>query len=196
VGDAQTAGADDVGFVLDLINALSETYNLDHRRIYATGVSNGAMFAYRLACELSGKIAAVAAVSGTMEVEIARNCAPTRPISILHIHGTADPFAKWDGWESKSGGKLLSVPATIGRWIELNKCSTEPQVTLQKGDVTCETHHQCAGGAEVTLCKVQGGGHTWPGSSLQLPLRLLLGPTNKDVNASELIWEFFARHAM
>jgi polyhydroxybutyrate depolymerase len=190
VGKASELGIDDVGFVTKLMDSLTESLAINRSRIYLTGLSNGAVFAYRLACTIGAKVAAIGVVAGAIASAIARNCVPTHPIAILHIHGTADRIAPWN-----SGGPVLSVAGTIQRWVEWNGCSTEPRVTLQKGQVTCVTYRGCAAGAEVSLCRIEGGGHTWPGSPSPT-WRSVLGSTNEDINASEFIWDFFARHSL
>jgi polyhydroxybutyrate depolymerase len=191
IGKASELGIDDVGFVTKLIDSLTDSLAIDSSRVYLAGMSNGAVFAYRLACTIGAKLAAIGVVAGAIASAIAENCVPTHPISILHIHGTADPIAPWD-----SGGPVLSVAGTIQRWVEWNDCSTDPHVTLQKGQVTCMTYRGCGAGAEVSLCRIEGGGHTWPGSSPLTAWRSILGSTNEDIDASEFIWDFFAFHSL
>jgi polyhydroxybutyrate depolymerase len=196
VGLAESEGVDDVDFIARLIDALSAEFKIDERRIYAAGMSNGGMFAYRLACELKGRIAAVASVAGPLPPEIAAHCDEAGAVSILHIQGTADPIVPWAGGEASSGGKILSADATIRQWASVNKCSEQSTVTLSKGNVLCRSNEGCAKGAEVTLCTVDGGGHTWPGSRPLDLLESVVGPTNQDVNATEMIWDFFSHHEL
>jgi polyhydroxybutyrate depolymerase len=199
IGEAQARGIDDVGFIRTLIDALSRTLNIDSKRVYATGMSNGGIFVYRLACELADKIAAVAVVAGAIAPDTDRECTPSRPIAVLHIHGSADRFAPWTGGKTKGGGKIESIPATVRGWVNRNKCSTVSKVTLQRNQVTCVTYDQCQGRGEITLCRIEGGGHTWPGGwegKHPFVFRRMLGPVNFDINASELIWQFFVRHPM
>jgi polyhydroxybutyrate depolymerase len=194
VGLAESAGVDDVGFIARLIDLLTHEFNIDQRRIYAAGISNGGMFAYRLACELNNRIAAVASVAGSLPPDIARNCSATGPISVLHIHGTADRIVPWAGGETTSGGRILSVDATVAQSAKTAKCDNEPIITLQTGRVACKTYRGCATEAEVGLCRIEGGGHTWPGSQASAAWESIVGPTNEDVNASDIIWLFFSRH--
>jgi polyhydroxybutyrate depolymerase len=196
VGLAESVGVDDVGFIARLIDDLSHELNIDPRRIYAAGMSNGGMFAYRLACELKGRIAAVASVAGPLPPEIAGSCHAAGAISVLHIHGTADRIVPWDGGETTSGGKILSVDATIQQWANASKCSDSPTVTFKKGSVECQSYRNCAHETEVSLCRVEGGGHTWPGSEISRLLQSAVGPTNQDVNATGMIWDFFSRHPL
>jgi polyhydroxybutyrate depolymerase len=188
-GEAEAKGVDDVGFVDALLDTLTERYKIDPNRIYASGMSNGGFFSHRLACERSTKFAAVATVAGEMAPALAKVCRPERPIPILIIHGTKDRIVPYAGGTTEGGGSLLSADQTAEKWSQLNRCGGGLKETLHKGDVTCRSYQSC--GAPVTLCTVEGAGHTWPGGDQYLP-RLLVGNTNRDVNASEMIWEFFA----
>lgn len=194
VGLAESEGVDDVGFIARLIDALSAEFKIDPRRIYAAGMSNGGMFAYRLACELKGRIAAVASVAGPLPPQIADHCNQAGPLSILHIHGTADRIVPWEGGETSSGGKILSVDATMHLWAGAQKCSEQSVITFSKGNVSCQSYSNCSTGAAVSLCRVEGGGHTWPGSQPAGILEAVVGPTNQDVNATAMIWTFFEQH--
>jgi polyhydroxybutyrate depolymerase len=195
VGPAELTGVNDVGFISSLMDHLSRELNIDPHRIYAAGMSSGGMFTYRLACELKGRLAAVASVAGSLPSEVAARC-HTAGISVLHIHGTADRIVPWDGGETSSGGSIVSVDATVRQWANAAKCSDAATVTLKEGNVECQSYSNCTDGTEVTLCSVAGGGHTWPGSEPSLLLEPAVGPTNQDVNATRMIWEFFSRHAL
>lgn len=196
-GYAKARGVDDVRFVVDLLTDLQRNFCIDPKRVYATGFSNGAILSHRLGCELAGRIAAIAPVAGPIGVD---RCEPARPVPVLYFHGTADPFAPYEGGPRKAlaSQELLeyrSAPETFRGWANRNGCQGSSQVRLRRGAVTCETHEQCAQGTAVTLCTIRGGGHTWPGGQSSLPERMV-GPVNRDVSASEMIWEFFARYAL
>jgi polyhydroxybutyrate depolymerase len=194
-GAAERRQVDDVGFTSELIDELSRQFHIDRRRIYATGMSNGGMFVHRLACELSGKIAAVAPVAGTIAATIEEGCKPARPVPVLEIHGTADSDSPWAGGRTLGGGQVVSVADTIRGWAARNQCASTPKVTEPATGVTCETYTPCEGGAEVTLYRIEGGGHTWPGGYQYLP-KMIVGETNRSVSASQIIWDFFERHPM
>jgi polyhydroxybutyrate depolymerase len=187
-GPAQEKGVDDVGFVDALIDRLQAEYAIDPNRVYAAGMSNGGFFSHRLGCELSTRLAAIASVAGQMGPELAEICDPAEPVAVLDIHGTKDRIVPYDGGETKGGGALLSVEDTVDTWRQLNDCAMRSDVTLDKGDASCRTYRGCS--APVELCTIEGAGHTWPGGHQYMP-RLLVGTTNRDVDASELIWEFF-----
>jgi polyhydroxybutyrate depolymerase len=192
-------GVDDVAFIRAVLDDLAQTFPVDARRVYATGMSNGAIMAYRLASELSDRIAAVAAVSGTMGTD---RCAPQGPVPLLHFHGTNDefiPFAGGQGVKSLPGANFYSVEHSIRAWVKANGCNEEPtteELPDQAKDgtrVLKKTYGGGKDGAEVVLVVIEGGGHTWPGRPL--PERSL-GKVTANVSANDLMWEFFAKHPM
>jgi polyhydroxybutyrate depolymerase len=187
-GEAQARGVDDVGFVDALLAKLSERFKIDPDRIYASGMSNGAFFTHRLGCERSNRFAAIATVAGEMAPALAKVCKPENPVPVLIFHGTKDRIVPYAGGETGGGGAVLSAERTAEIWTRLNRSSGQMQETLRKGQVLCRSSE--GGQAPVTLCEVDGAGHTWPGGD-QYIARLLVGSTNRDVNASEMIWQFF-----
>ncbi len=194
-GMAERRQVDDVGFISELIDDLAHDFHIDRRQVYATGMSNGAIFVHRLGCELSDKIAAIGPVAGTIPPQIAGDCHPARPISVIEFHGTADSDSPWDGGRTLGGGQVESVSVTIQGWAARDHCSPTPQVTTVAKDVVCETYAPCEKGAEVRLYRIEKGGHTWPGGYQYLP-RSIIGETNRALNASEVIWDFFQKHPL
>jgi polyhydroxybutyrate depolymerase len=194
-GAAMLKSARDVAFISGLIEALVAEKNVDPTRVYATGISNGAIMVYRLACELSDKVAAIAPVAGTLMVD---HCKPTRPVSAIIFHGTADPAVRIDGgWNPRSGARRPFPPLddVLRTWLELDGCSSKQTPIYMKGTVTCSSYKLCVNSSEVELCLIEGGGHTWPGGATILP-RSLVGPTTTDISASEAMWKFFESHPM
>jgi len=195
-GSAAQAQVDDVGFIDALLDDLSGAYPVDARRVYVTGMSNGAMMAYRLAAELSDRIAAVAPVAGSLATEIGQ---PKRPVSVLHFHGTRDefiPFTGGKGAKSIFGTNYRPVEDSIRAWVTANGCDETPQtdVLAEGGDglrVTRKTYGEGQGGAEVALVVIEGGGHTWPGKK---STAAVLGRSTLNVSANDLMWEFFQKH--
>lgn len=189
---------DDVAFVKAILDDLPKVVKVDPKRIYATGMSNGGMMCYRLAAELSERIAAIASVGGTMAVE---KCDPRRPMPVIHFHGTEDTLVPFKGPDARTPKFLtfLSVEETIRVWAKIDGCPPNPRVvempnTADDGTtVTKKTYGPGRGGAEVVLFTIQGGGHTWPGRSWLVPW---LGKTTRDISANDLMWEFFERHPM
>jgi polyhydroxybutyrate depolymerase len=187
-GSASSSDLDDVGFVAALLDALEAAYCVDKKRVFSVGFSNGGMLSHRLACELSDRIAAIGPVAGTMAVEA---CNPTRPVPVIHFHGTSDFVVPYNGGGASQAD---SVADTIAGWVERNGCKdVEPAVVYQKGDSTCEEYQQCNEGASVRLCTVDGGGHQWPGGESASGFA---GKLTKDIVASEEMFTFFAAHPM
>ena len=190
---------DGVAFVRALLNDLAKVARIDKKRVYATGMSNGAMISYRLASGLSDRIAAIAPVAGPMGTE---TCSPKRPVSVMHFHGTDDEFAAFNGGpgpKSFSRTNFYSVEHSIQVWVKANGCPAEPKVAKEpdKADdgmtVTRKTYGPGRDGSEVVLLVIENGGHTWPGRGT--PAKWL-GKVTKDISANDLMWEFFERHPM
>jgi polyhydroxybutyrate depolymerase len=190
--------SDDVGYIGRVLDDLATVVNVDAKRIYATGMSNGGMMCYRLAAELSDRIAAIAPVAGSMALEALR---PTRPVSVLHFHGTRDGLVLFGGPDERipKNLKFLSVDASVRAWVKANGCPESPVVsTLPDTDgdglsVRREYFGPGKEGTEVILYAIEGGGHTWPGRDA--PTRFL-GKSTRDISANDIIWEFFQRHAI
>jgi polyhydroxybutyrate depolymerase len=204
-GRERAPQADDVGFIRLLIAHLEKTLNVDSRRIYAAGISNGGMFTQRLACELGDKIAAMASVAASMPENYSVRCRPTDAISVLMIHGTDDPLVPYRGGAlppaSNIGGKVWPVADTIKYWAAHDKCSDKPNINYlpdkDSQDRTVTRHEEyvgCFRGTDVVLYVVEGGGHTWPGANQYLPERVV-GTTARDFDGSEVIWDFFKHHS-
>lgn len=192
-GYAARTGVDDVGFVDRLIQDLHEHHGGDPRRIYACGMSNGAMLCYRLACELSHRIAAIGAVAGAMGVAGPR---PARPVPVIHFHGLLDQNSCFHGGVGANQIQPRphrAVPEVIAWWRQVNRCAPEPEI-LEEEDHVVERYGPGPGehGAPVVLYKLPRGGHTWPGG-VDLTAHLNTGPLVASVNASALMWEFFSR---
>jgi len=188
---------DDVAFVSKLLDDLATVVNVDAKRIFATGMSNGGMMCYRLAAELSERIAAVAPVAGTMAATEAK---PKRPVPVLHLHGTEDRLVPYGGPDQRVPKFLTfqSVEDSVATWVKLNGCRPEPQIeelpdTADDGTKVTRKTYRSDRGAEVVLVTVTGGGHTWPGRQLSLGL---MGRSTRDISATDMIWDFFVRHPL
>jgi polyhydroxybutyrate depolymerase len=183
-GYALEQRVDDVAFIAAVIDGLEREYAADPHRIFVTGFSNGAMLSYRLGCELSDRIAAIAPVAGALGVP----CQPSAPISVVAFHGTADRQVPYQGGTAPGSvdphpRQDPPVAGTIAFWAGHNHCGA-PSTQDVGGDTTRETH-PCPGGVEVTLYTINGGEHAWPGSPR--------GGAGS-VPATDLIWQFFERH--
>ena len=187
--------ADDVTFIDKLLDDLTAVVNVDEKQVFACGMSNGGMMCYRLAAELSERIAAIAPVAGTIAIEETK---PKRPVSVIHFHGTNDKLVPFAPAKVKSNKfmKLMGVEPSIQTWVKLNGCEETPKVdVLSKEDdemeVTRKTYQNGKEGSEVALIAIEGGGHTWPGK--KSPIRLI-GKSTLDISANDLMWEFFQKH--
>ncbi len=199
--DGRGAGAapDDVGFVRALLDTLRRELSIDPRRIYATGISNGAMFAYRLACDLPGVLAAVAPVAGAMPAALALECARAEPVSVLAFQGTADPLMPFGGGGvARRRRQVLSAARSVAFWASMSGCigpaatSAEPDRSADDGTRVRRTVYPgCPDGRSVELYTIEGGGHTWPGGP---PVGESVGRVSRELDATALIWAFFAEH--
>ena len=204
---AHRENIDDVGFISALIEHLIRTLNVDPNRIYVGGISNGGQFSQRLACELSDRIAAIGVVAIQLPEHLSSSCAPKRPVSVLMMPGTKDPLVPWEGGEigfrrGRKFGRVLSVPETMRFWAKQYQCPGSPVVSYEPDRdpkdgtrVRREAYVPCGEGAEVVLYAVEGGGHTWPGGDQYLPAGII-GRTSRDIDANEVIWDFFKRHTL
>jgi polyhydroxybutyrate depolymerase len=197
---------DDVGFISALIDTMITEFNADPKRVYVTGISNGAILSYRLACELSEKIAAIAPVDGSIAQRYVSLCSPGQPVSVLAINNVNDPLVPFEGGEIVSRlpkarlGVVISVEESIDFWVRNNNCSPVPVVVEEPdrdpSDGTTakrKEYYNHENGAEVILWSIDGGGHTWPGGVQYLPV-WIIGKTSREIDASQVIWEFFKRH--
>jgi polyhydroxybutyrate depolymerase len=191
-GEAAIRDIDDVGFVDSLITLLAEEHGIDRRCVAAAGMSAGASLVHRLACEMPDRIPAVAAVAGTIASSVAAACAPVRPVSVLQIHGTADPIVTWEGNVPLSSAQTESVDDTVRGWVERNRCNPEPEVELVRDNYVRETY-VATDGTEVKLYTIIGGGHTWPSGEQYLPVSVIV-PTSRALDATRLAWDFFKCH--
>jgi polyhydroxybutyrate depolymerase len=190
-GKARDTHVDDVGFLRALVADLSRRVDIDRNRVFATGMSNGAMMSYRLACEAPDLIRGIAAVAGT---DNTTSCTPTKPVPVLHIHARNDEMVLFNGGAGdKLRGKtvateFVAVPANIAKWVNLNRANATARRVLSVPGAYCDRHEAGAGGAAVELCVTESGGHSWPGG------RKDRGETpSTAIQATDLMWEFFSR---
>jgi polyhydroxybutyrate depolymerase len=182
-GYALAHKVDDVGFLRALIDRLEHDYTVDPKRIFVTGISNGGMMSYRLACELADRVAAIAPVEGAQDVE----CQPSGPVSVLIFHGTADLLVPYNGGRSPFQISPVRtdtpISSTVAFWVKQDGCATTPK-HQETSQLRIDTYSGCEAGASVTLYTIKGGHHMWPGTHLSL----------NDVPATDIMWSFFAAH--
>jgi polyhydroxybutyrate depolymerase len=180
---------DDFAFVDDLLDHLSTTLCIDERRVYATGISNGGGMSSLLGCRLNDRIAAIAPVAGSPFPGAI--CRGKQPVPAIIFHGTEDSLVPFEGGVGgRLGLALQSVRQNAADWAAHNGCAPAPSVERVAPDVLRESFSGCKRRADVVLYVVEGGGHTWPGA-VSVPL---LGRTTQSIDATSLIWEFFASH--
>jgi polyhydroxybutyrate depolymerase len=206
--------AADVRFIGDLLDEAGRTLCIDDRRIFVTGFSNGAFLASTLACVYANRIAAVAPVAALRDPP---GCKPARPVPIVTFAGTGDEFVAFTGGLGSrgqvtpandgtgrmlgetSGGMLVarsaSMPKITAAWAKRNRCAAKPKETSVAPDVTL-VRYRCPKRADVELYRIDGGGHTWPGSEFSRQIESFVGPTTFSINANEVIWAFFQAHPL
>ena len=186
------AGVDDIAFVKSIIKVVATDYPIDRKRIYATGMSGGGRMSSRIGCDLSEVFAAIAPVAG---IQFLDNCTPSRAIPVLTFHGKKDYVNQFVHSFMSPPYWKHGVEYSIGKWVDNNGCSNEPQSESISEVVTRLTWSGCTAGAEVVFYRIDNGGHTWPGSPIILTTPWS-GKTNKDIVASDLIWAFFMAHPL
>jgi polyhydroxybutyrate depolymerase len=179
---AHQKNIDEIAFFNALIDRFVASHNVDPRRFFVTGISNGGLMSHRLGCELAGRIAAIAPVVRTLTVQLAERCAPARPLPALMFFGTADKLVPFEGGIQKMGSAetpVLSAHQTVAKWAALDGCSAQPETTRTANPAGLRiTYPGCRSGSEVVACIREGAGHTWP------------------PDATELIWAFFEKHPL
>jgi len=165
----------DIDFIEALLDQLENDYNIASNRIYSTGMSNGGNFSFTLACGLNDRIAAIASVTGLMLQMAIGDCIPSRPLAVLHIHGTEDLIANY-----------AFVQGGLDFWTDHNNTNDFPIISdipnIDSGDGSTVKRFEYLNGnsnVEVQHLKITGGGHEWPGFS-----------GNMDINASDEVWNF------
>lgn len=217
-----SSGVDDIAYVTSLLDKLAKQVNVDRRRIYACGISNGGFFAQVLACNLPDRIAAAGVVASTMMDHTQGMMQGSKAVPIVFFLGTDDPLLPWADGRTKDIGKLgealglsslgsidnglarygglMTVPETIGFWTSHNNCSGSPQ-TRQEADrdprdgTTVRRESYGSSSNQVVLYTIEGGGHTWPGCPNLSAISGLTGKISQDIDASNEMWEFFKSHS-
>lgn len=192
-GPARRDNFDDVGFLTALIRAMKQSDAIDLRRVYLTGMSNGAAMSYRYACDGQLPVAAIGSVAGSF----AYACRHPHPVSVMEIHGLDDrniPFAGGHGSKAATDVQWLPVQASLDAFRDADVCGAP---TLEEKGVVVTSTAKCEKGREVVLVTVAGAGHQWPGSKRPGMVGLMLGldPPSTALDATDTLWNFFARHA-
>jgi polyhydroxybutyrate depolymerase len=188
-------GINDVKFIDQLITYIINTYHGDPKRVYVTGMSNGGFMSSRLACELNKRIAAVAVVAASMDENMTYH--PNKPIPIMYIQGTNDPLVPYAGGTMKgAGGEIYGHQDVLKAWADADHCNNKPVITNLRDNandgtsIIKEEYIDSRTGIKVIGYTVTNGGHTWPGGTQYLP-KFMIGTVSHNLNACEVIWDFF-----
>jgi polyhydroxybutyrate depolymerase len=207
---ADKKGIDDVGFAKAVVADVARTHVVDRSRVYATGASNGGIFSNRLGCEAAQTFAAIGPVIGTIASGLASTCRPPAPISVIGVQGVSDPVVPFGGGEvggplkGAAGGRVDSSRDTQDLWRRLAGCADIPSsvaLPVRVSDGTAVTRRLfsgCLSGTDVAWYEIQGGGHRWPPHQRQgiqeTIARHRVGISSQNIDASTVIWQFFAAH--
>lgn len=177
-------GVDDVLFVSDILNDLQAKYCVDAHRIYAMGFSNGGGLTYLLACRLAGRVASFGPMSANYYA-IPGGCHPGRPVSILNIHGSADPLLPYNGTSENVNPDwpLPPVLQYLQAWATRDGCTSGPTVFLKEPRVTGMQWQDCKGNSSIVHYRIENGGHSWP-------------PLIHRETAAQVLWQFFQAHPL
>ncbi len=197
---AQREKIDDVKFIRSAIDAVEKEHKIDRSRIFATGISNGALMSHRLANDASDLVAGIAPVSGSIPVAMAEHFDPKYPVSILLIQGDADPLVPFDGGEitvfRQNRGKVLSASETLAKYIDRNGNRGQPETSTLDGkpgdptSVEISKYPYGPGGVKTYYYHVKQGGHTWPGRPPYMA-ESVIGKASQAFSATDVIAEFF-----
>ena len=192
--DSDIDTMDDVTFISDLMDKLETEYNLDPARIYVNGLSNGGGMAFVLACKLPDRIAAIGSVSGFYPFSWSE-FHPSRPVPTIVFHGTADPIVPYLGRPAESTAfSLPSIPDWVTTLASYNECNDVPLDLPAIRAVSGIHFKNNSGNGDVIFYTISGGGHSWPGGG-SLP-KIIVGNTNRDIDATEMMWDFFCQHPL
>ncbi len=214
--DTSLAGAD-VKFFGHLFDQLESTLCVDTNRVFVTGLSNGAFMSSAVACAYADRVAAVAPVAGIRDI---KGCHPKRPVPVVTFHGTKDRFVAFDGGygpavaslpnpdgsgktvgestaasAARAAAKGPSIPKITAAWAKRNHCAARTSRTKIGDDVTV-VGYRCPKNATVELYRIEGGGHSWPGSAFSKQIAAVVGPTTFTISADDVIWKFFQNHPL
>jgi polyhydroxybutyrate depolymerase len=189
-GSPGASGVDDIAFLRAVVAEVSRARRIDPARVYATGISNGGLMAYRLACDTD-----LFAAVGPDAATLLGDCPSPARTSVIHIHGTADQNIRYDGAPGQGYARIDGppIPELVARWRAVDGCAAAEVTTA--GPVTTSVA-ACPDGRAVELVTIEGAGHQWPGAAPRPVIEKLLGtdPPSNALDATAVIWSFFAAH--
>jgi len=185
---------DDVGFLSMLIDRMILLYNADPIKVYSIGYSAGGFMSYRMACERANRIAAIGPVVASITNSTYETCVPARPFPIIAFNGTSDALTSFGG----IAGNFPAIKDIMAFWSQKNGCDINPDTTAVPNTNTTDLctatkieYKNCSDGVQQILYRINGGGHTWPGSTFPG-----VGSTNKDISANQEIWDFCSQYVV
>ena len=190
-GYASNSNVDDVGFINALLDTLINLYAVDTNRIYATGMSNGGFMSYRLGCELSERIAAIAPVAASMSMV---DCNPSRPVPVIDFHSYLDTHIPYYGGIGSGPSNHYNPPqdSVLNVWAENSNCVDLNDTIVHNSEYTFIKWTSCDCNSEVQHYITQDGGHTWPGG-----VQTTMGDSVSNyISATDLLWSFFQQHSL
>ena len=190
-GYAVTSKSDDVGFIKKVAEDIRKKINVE--KMFATGMSNGGMMVYRLACEIPEDFTAIAAVAGTDNYY---DCKTKKPISVMHIHSEKDKHVLFKGGCGpnciiRSETEHTSVADTISKWVKSNRCNKKVERIFENENAYCDLYKNCNNDTLVKLCVTKDGGHSWPGLKISSENRFEKNVSSQAISATDEIWKFF-----
>jgi polyhydroxybutyrate depolymerase len=188
---ARDNNVNDVKFINELITKLTHSYKIDPKKVYATGHSNGGMLAYRLACELPDKIAAIAPNGCTMVA--ASPCTPSRPVPVLHMHSSLDSKVPYTGGTGVSDAYYPSLDSVMNVWALNNLCNSASKIVNENSSFKLTQWNDCSSNVKIHYYLTYDGGHGWPGG---LPGGPFSDTPSSAINANDLLWEFFQHYQL
>lgn len=187
-GAAQKNNVDDVAFLREVIRRVEQQAHIDKSRVFMTGMSNGALMSWRMACEAPDLVRGIAPVEGT---DNTTHCTPARPVPVIEFHSLDDDHVPLNGGKGVSAltdTNFTSVPATQEKWVKLDRADPNPKRVLTVDGAHCDLHAAKPGGAPVELCLTDTGGHSWPGGGTQQGRK----QPSMAISANDLMWGFFS----
>jgi polyhydroxybutyrate depolymerase len=204
-----SGGPDDLAFMRAMIAELSSRYGVDPGRVFGTGISNGAMFTHKLACDAPGLIRAIAPVAGNISEALLAQCNPSNGTPVMIFNGTEDPLMPYEGGRpeldsmlratgnSAGQDQMVSTVGTADFWAARNGCGAPSETALpdtaNDGTTVTRFTYACSGN-QVILYRIEGGGHTWPGSTGNAPR--FAGPISQEIDANEIMLDFFRGYGL
>lgn len=191
------SNVDDVGFLSELIDRMHLKYNIDLEKVYAGGYSAGGFMSYKLACDLTNRIAAISPVVASMVFDNVNSCVPLRAISVMACNGADDPVTAYNGIPLN----FPSIDTVKKIWQQKNSCDGVPTIdtlpntsTTDNSRAVSYTYNNCTDNVTTQFYKILNGGHTWPGAPNYF--FGVIGNTNNDIQWSSVSWNFFKQNSI